>query len=432
MLLSSCRKNDFNEISISSVKSSQVASGKPNIIVILGDDIGYDAISSQGNSTFQTPNIDAMANAGMRFTQCHSSPLCSPSRVTIVSGQYNFRNYTVWGYLDPNQKTFATLLRDAGYATYVAGKWQFDGGDFSIHSLGFNSYCVWNPIQDDPAGSRYKDPKIYQQGAYVSSSKTQGQYGDDIFTDSVLLFIQKNKNKNFFVYYPITLCHYPYCPTPDDPEFKNWNSKTDKSDTAFFPSMINYMDKKVGQIIDSLKKWNLYHNTILMFIGDNGTPHHIFYYYNGTLTEGGKSNTTEAGTHVPLIVTWPAKITPVQTNRNLVDFTDFLPTFADAAGVGITSDYGIIDGHSFFNQLTGASYVPRDWIFDHYQPNTNSGNDKLRRWVQDTTYKLYDSTEKFYNILLDPLEKNPIRKKDMTHQEKLISNKFQSIMDTLK
>jgi len=428
-------KKDINEIKFQNESSDinkATLSGRPNIIIILGDDIGYDAITSQGNQSFQTPNLDAMAASGMRFTQCHGSPLCSPSRVMFVTGKYNFRNYKEWGVLDPREKTFGNLMKKAGYSTYVAGKWQLNGGDASIRGFGFDNYCVWNPSKDDRPGSHYKNPLIYTHGAFLPMSATANQYGDDIFTDSVLSFIQKNKSNNFFVWFPITLCHYPYCPTPDDREFKSWDSKGNPSDTKYFPSMIKYMDKKIGQIIDSLKIWNLYNNTILMFVGDNGTPHHIFYYYNGVLTEGAKSNSTEGGTHVTMIATWPNKITAPQVNRNLIDFTDFLPTLADAAGIAIPSNYGTIDGHSFYGQLAGTSYTPRDWIFCHYQPFTNNGNDKLKRWTQDTTYKLYDSTGKFYNIVSDPLEKNPITHSQMTAKEKSIAKEFQSIMDSLK
>jgi arylsulfatase A len=433
-LFPSCSKN-FEKIKAADqatdIASASNINSRPNFVIILGDDIGYDALTSQGNETFYTPRLDQMAEEGMRFTECHGSPLCSPSRVMFVSGKYNFRNYTVWGVINPNEKTFATLLRDAGYATYVAGKWQFDGGDASIHGIGFNSYCVWDPVKADQAGSHYKSPKIYQNGAYVTSTKTENKYGDDIFTDSVLLFIHRNKNNPFFVYYPITLCHSPYSPTPDDPQFASWDPKHNPSDTSYFPSMITYMDKKVGQIIDSLKRWNLYNNTIVMFAGDNGTPHHIYYLYNGILTEGSKSNSTEAGTRVSMIVTWPNKIAPGQINRNLVDFTDFVPTIADAAGVPITAAYGPLDGHSFYSQLTGAPDTPRNWIFCHYHPETNSGNDILKRWIQDSTYKLYDSSGKFYNISLDPLENSPIKSVNMTPYEKKKRSYFQAIMDTL-
>ncbi len=405
--------------------------GKPNIIFILGDDIGYDALTSQGNTTFSTPRIDELAQEGMRFTECHSAPLCSPSRTMLVTGKYNFRNYAQWGVLDPSQKTFANLLKDAGYKTYVAGKWQFDGGNAGILGFGYDNYCVWDPVKAAP-GNHYKDPKIYTHGSFISSDLTKGLYGDDIFTDSVLQFIDQNKTKPFFIYFPITLCHSPYSPTPDDPEFPTWIPGFDHNDTKFFPSMIKYMDKKIGQVVDSLKAWNLFNNTILIFAGDNGTPKHIFYYWNGVLTEGGKTQTTEKGTHVPLIVTWPNVIAPGQTNNNLVDFTDFLPTFGEAAGASITSSYGTIDGQSFFGQLTGGQYTPRDWIFCDYNRRSKP-QDKTTRWTQDVTYKLYDSTngKKFYNIVLDPQELTPLKTSDLTASEKKIRTKFQNIMDSL-
>src|SRR5689334_6327121 len=97
---------------------------RPNIVLILGDDIGVDVPTCYGGQSYETPNIDLMAQQGMKFTSCHSSPLCSPSRVCIMTGKYNFRNYTVWGVMDPNDNTFANLLQNAGYATFVAGKWQ--------------------------------------------------------------------------------------------------------------------------------------------------------------------------------------------------------------------------------------------------------------------------------------------------------------------
>jgi arylsulfatase A len=436
----SCQKTESlkptDKMAGSAYANNPAVTGKPNIIIILGDDIGYDALRVNGNQTFQTPNIDHMAQTGMRFTQCYGSPLCSPSRVMFVTGKYNFRNYTEWGVLNPNAKTFATLAKSAGYATYVAGKWQLDGGNDAIHSFGFDDYCVWYPINDGPIGSHYKNPNIYENGAFLSKTETEGKYGDDIFTSRVLSFIKKNKANNFFVYFPITLCHFPYNPTPDDPQFAGWKT-TNPSDPAYFPSMIKYMDKKVGQIIDSLQAWNLYNNTIVMFVGDNGTPHDIFYIYNGKLTEGDKSNSTSGGTHVPLIVTWPNRIAGGQVNNNLVDFTDFLPTVGEAAQISIPSTYGVVDGKSFYKQLTGASSTPRSWIFCHYRPNENhSTKDLLKRWMQNTTYKLYDSVGtpinyRFYNIVKDPLELTPIKSGNMTNSEKQLYTQFLNTMNTL-
>ena len=431
--LFSCTKTaDLKSIENKPVISDAVTSNKPNIILILGDDIGVDVPTSYGGQSYETPNIDMMAQLGMKFTQCHSSPLCSPSRVCIMTGKYNFRNYSEWGVMDPNDHTFGNLLQKAGYATYVAGKWQLDGGDAGIHGFGFDNYALWNPIKDGVrVGSHYKDPTVYTHAQFLPKSLTKGKYGDDIFTDSCLNFIDQNKDKNFFLYFPITLCHDPFCPTPDDPEFATWDSKGNPSDTSFFPSMIKYMDKKIGQIIQRLKDDSIYDNTMVIFVGDNGTPNDIWSWYNGELVQGGKSLTKEAGTHVPMTILWPKRIAPGQVNDNLVDFTDFLGTFADAARTKIPASFGTVDTHSFFNQLVGLNYTPRDWIFDHYQPNTNKGNDILVRWVQDHTYKLYDSVGTFYNIAVDPDEKHPIKKRNMTDYEKQRKKEFQSVLDSL-
>jgi arylsulfatase A-like enzyme len=436
LFYSSCRKAGElkpleNSEAVKGMDLSSIRNGRPNIILILGDDIGYGVPTCNGGESYKTPNIDRMAAEGMRFTNCYSAPLCSPSRFMFVTGKYNFRNYTFWGAMDPNEKTFANIMQDAGYATYVAGKWQFDGGDVSIKNQGYDDYAVWNPFKQEN-GSKYKNPKIYEKGAYLPDSETLNGYGDDIFTDSILSFVKSNKDNNFFVYYPITLCHYPYVPTPDDPQFENWNNRTDQPDTAYFPSMVKYMDKKIGQIMDSLKAWRLIKNTIVMFVGDNGTPHDIWFSQDGVYQEGGKSNSNASGTHVPLIVCWPKGIVPGQVNNNLVDFTDFVPTVADAAGTTIPGSFGTVDGVSFFNQLRGVSTEPRSWVFCHYAPNTNSGNTIVKRWINDTNYKLYDSTGKFYNILLDPEEISPIKKSAMTTDEKNKKSEFQQIMNTLK
>jgi len=437
LIYQSCRKTDtlthVETKSLSAgVASSAAANGKPNIILILGDDIGYGVPTCNGGETYETPNIDLMAANGMRFTNCYSAPLCSPSRFMFVTGKYNFRNYTYWGQMNTNEKTIANIMQDAGYATCVAGKWQFDGGDVSITNHGYDDYSVWNPFKEDN-GSHYKNPVIYENGAYLPASATVNRYGDDMFTDRILSFIKNNSDNNFFVYFPITLCHYPYSPTPDDPEFAAWNPKTGTPEARYFPSMVKYMDKKIGQLTDSLKAWDLYNNTILMFIGDNGTPHEIWFTYNGVYQEGGKSNSNESGTHVPMVVTWPdGGITPGQVNDNLIDFTDFAPTLAQAAETTIPASFGTVDGTSFLDQLKGLPTVPRSWVFCHYAPNTNNSNTTLKRWINDKTYKLYDNTGKFYNILLDPAEKRPIKKSAMTTAEKNKKAEFQQIMNTLK
>jgi arylsulfatase A len=416
----------------SSDNSAAATNGKPNIILILADDVGYGIPTVNGGQSYETPNLDRMAAAGMRFTNCYSSPLCSPSRFALMSGKYNFRNYDGWGTYAMSEQMMSNVMQDAGYKTYVSGKWQFDGGDASIRGHGFDGYSVWSAFRGDN-GSHYKAPRIYENSTYLPSAQVANLYGDDIFTDRVLSFVKNNKDTNFFVYFPITLCHYPYAPTPDDPEFAAWDNKTSQIDTAYFPSMVKYMDKKVGQLIDSLRAWKLFNNTIVMFVGDNGTPQDIWFTQDGVYQQGGKSSTTNAGTKVPMIVAWPAGgLAGGQVNNNLIDFTDFLPTVAEAAGTTIPADYGTPDGLSFLNQLRGLPSATRDWVFCHYEPGTDQPNgSKVRRWINNSTYKLYDSTGKFYNIALDPNERMPIKKSAMTPAEKALKNQFQATMNGL-
>jgi arylsulfatase A len=434
----SCKKTAESEaVSDATATAAEASaarvSSKPNIILVFADDIGYEVPTVYGGQSYQTPNIDRMAQQGMRFTNCFSSPLCSPSRISLVTGKYNFRNYDEWGVLHTTEKTFGNLLKDAGYATYAAGKWQMDGGDTGIKQFGFAQYSVWNAVKNGEApGSHYKNPKIFENGAYLPESYTDEKYGDDIFTNRVLNFIDANKSNPFFVYYPISLCHAPYCPTPADAAFASWDPKGNPSNLSFFPSMVKYMDAQIGLITDKLTALGISENTIIIFTSDNGTPSDFNSLYNGKWIKGGKSNTNKWGINVPMTILWPGTIAPGLVNDNLVDFTDFLPTFAELANTAVPASYGTTDGKSFAKQLTGQSYIPRDWVFNHYQPYTNSGNDKLKRWINNKTYKLYDNTGKFYNIAIDPDEKSPIAERKQTAEEKTIRKNFQTIMNGLK
>src|SRR5690242_18949976 len=143
-----------------------------------------------------------MARNGMNFTQCHASPMCSPSRVSLLTGKYNFRNYTHWSIMDTAQKTFGIISQNAGYAKGWFGKWQLDGGETSINKFGFNSYCVFDPFEYCVT-NKYKNPRIYTSGAFVPDIQNSDKYGEDIFTDSAMNFIERNKSVPFLLYYPM-------------------------------------------------------------------------------------------------------------------------------------------------------------------------------------------------------------------------------------
>ncbi|MBG9378210.1 sulfatase-like hydrolase/transferase [Panacibacter sp. DH6] len=436
----SCKK-EFNALTDTSSSNllSVAIPVKPNIVLILADDIGYEVPAVNGGQSYNTPNIDMMAAAGMRFTQCYGSPMCSPSRFMLLTGKYNFRNYTVWGIMDRNQRTIANMLADQGYDTYALGKWQLDGGDTSVKTFGFNSsYTIFAQYDDGTLThdafhntyGRYKSPELYANGLQLGKS-TVNKYCDDILVDSLTAYAARSsqQGKPFFIYYSTSLCHHPYSPTPDDPEYNAWDPNNKLSDSTFFPSMVQYMDKKIGNIFSRFDSMNLTGNTVFIFLGDNGTPSAITSVYLGDSIRGGKMKSTTWGTHVPLIVYWRGMIPANTVNSDLVDFTDFLPTLAGIARIPVPKTYGTIDGVSFAPRLAARPGTPRSWIFCHYDPEQNQPS-VLKRWIQDTTYKLYDSTGRFYNVYLDPYEKNNL--KTLTPEQEAVKVRFQSILDSLK
>ena len=221
----SCRKTVTQNEITGATKESTLLTGKPNIIFIVADDFGFEIPTCNGGESYSTPTIDFLSENGMRFTQCYSLPMCSPSRVELITGKYNFRNYTVWVSLNTSEKTFANMLHHGGYTTCYAGKWQLDGGDSSIYKFGFDKYLVWHPFLNisEPIENkyRYKNPHLYQHSNFCCS-QTAGKYADDMFVDYIFRFIDSNLTKPFFVLYSTSLVHEPYGPTPDDPEFATW------------------------------------------------------------------------------------------------------------------------------------------------------------------------------------------------------------------
>lgn len=405
---------------------------KPNIILILADDLGYEVPTCNGGQSYSTPNIDRMAAGGIRFTNCNACPLCSPSRVELLTGKYNFRNYGAWGVLDTTNRTFANMLKDAGYKTLVSGKWQLAGGDTSINIFGFDDYAVYDPFNSGIGkGSRYKDPSVYMRGQLLNRDSLRNDYGDDIFTNKVLNFIDNNKTNPFFIYFPICLVHYPFEPTPDDPEFADWDPSRGNADTRFFPSMVKYLDKKVGQVLNKVDSLGIGSKTIVIFVGDNGTDGRIYSQFENTRIRGGKSKTYFTGTHVPMIVWGPGAITPGIINDQLIDFSDFLPTLADMAHILKPVNYGPLDGISFYPSLLGRPTNVRQWMFCNYDQNEEGERNPIRRWVWNTTYKLYDTTGLFYNLHSDAYETNPIPSVSLTPEEAATKENFQQILNRM-
>jgi arylsulfatase A len=444
----SCRKTEFSYVVNYSTNSTINTRPQPNIILMLADDVGYEVPTFTGGQSYSTPNLDAIAAGGLQFTQAHTAPLCSPSRFMLMTAKYNFRNYTSWGKMDTSQRTIANLLKSVGYTTCAAGKWQFDGGDASIHAFGFDKYLVTEPfragIEDDNKLQFYKNPQIYENGAYWPDSATNGKYGEDIIRNYMFHYIDSvttlPKKQPFFIYWATNLVHKPFSPTPDDPEFATWDptKRSQPGDSVYFPSMVAYEDKEVGMLLSKLQADSISNNTLILWLGDNGTATEIYSLWNGQWIQGGKSHTTEAGTHVPMVAYMPGQISPNKKDTSLISIVDFMSTIGTAAHANIPSGYGTTDGISFYNQMFGDYSIVRPWIFCHYLGSGKNETNPLflKRWMQDYTYSQYDTLQssisrKLFNITLDPLEQNPIGASEKTQQEKQLSKQYLQTMSTL-
>jgi arylsulfatase A len=419
------------------------ADRKPNVILIMADDASWECFGSYGAEDYKTPNIDKLASKGIQFDQCYSTPICTTTRVKLMTGQYNFRNYTHFGYLNPREKTFGHLLQQAGYKTAIAGKWQLNGlyhgapgnqDRMRPMKAGFDESFLWQVTKgkskNEGGGERFWSPPIEHNGTLISAETNHGKYGPDLMTDFLCNFMEKNKDHPFFVYYPMVLVHDPFLPTPDSIgnmslEEASIQPKDPKQLKINFVAMVNYMDKLVGKIADKVESLGLSEDTIILFTADNGTNVKITSGWNGIDIPGGKAGLTDRGTHVPLVAYWKGHTPKGGVSKDLVESTDFYATIADAAGVELGED-DPIDGRSFFPQLTGANAHPRDWVLNHYQPYWGA---MPGQYVRTVDYKLYRDGH-FYEVSKDLFENRDIAR-TTAPTAVAAKEKLQSILDQL-
>jgi arylsulfatase A len=374
-----------------------LAADRPNVILIMADDLGYETIGANGGTSYKTPSLDRLAADGVRFTHCFVQPLCTPTRVQLMTGKYNVRNYVDFGNMDPQAVTFGNYFKQAGYKTCMAGKWQLGRDPELPKKYGFDEYCLWQHTRRPP---RYANAGLEING--VEKDYSGGEYGPDIVNDYAIDFVSRHKDSPFFLYYPMMLTHGPYQPTPDSPDYdRTAIGENVNRDERHFGEMVTYMDKLIGKLVARLDELQLREKTLLVFLGDNGTGAGTRSMMGNKVVIGGKGSTTEAGMHVPLIVSWPKTAARGKVNSDLVDSTDFLPTICAAAGIDVPKDTKL-DGQSFLPQVRGETGRPRSWIYSWYSPR---GED-LREFAFNHRYKLYQTGE-FYDLSSDPAEKNP-------------------------
>jgi arylsulfatase A len=345
----------------------------PNFVVIMADDIGAKELSCYGQTKFHTPNLDRLAETGVKFETCYAAPICHPSRLMLMTGQYGCHNgvYNFAGRrggpepdspvedIARSHVTFANLLKKRGYATALAGKWQLSGEQpHLIKECDFDEYCIWAYEHNLPGGvkhtggyegarkpSRYWHPSIVKNGEYVPT--TLDDYGPDIHHAFAADFMARHKDEPFLLYYPMCLTHGPHMPTPDTLKPGQDRFQDGKQN---FPAVVEYLDTLVGRLVAELDRLGLRENTILFFTGDNGTGGE------------GKGAPTELGARVPMIVNGPGLVKPRGSSMELTDLSDVVPTLCDFAGAPLPEGR-VIDGISLAPYLRGDSEQTRDWIF---------------------------------------------------------------------
>ena len=406
------------------------ANQRPNIILILADDVGHEVIETDD---YETPTLDAMAEHGLKFTQCYVTPLCTPTRLSIMTGQYGHRNYDNFGSFPKSQvdQTFGTMMQQAGYRTCFAGKWQL--GPYSPSEMGFDQHLKYITYEGVKINQNYfwnpTDASILSR-IFVNDKKITEpvEYGPDYVLDFIQDFVTTESDKPFFVYYPMLLTHGPFQPTPDteDKDFSEEKAYTNL--VKYFPDNVKYMDKLVGQLISTVVEAGIAENTVILFLGDNGSPG-IKAMVNGELRGGGKTRFTDAGTHVPFLAYWKGKTPVGLAIDDLVDASDFYATIAELAGVPEMSEGR--DGVSFAPQLLGQTGTKRDWAFCHYKGKPKPGETITGAyWIRDKNWKLYYDG-RLVNVANDYWENSPIMPSEDTEMSRSIRRRLQSDMDTL-
>lgn len=425
--------------------SAAAASERPNIVLIMADDVGIDGFGSYGGDSYSTPRIDALAAEGLRFTHAYSQPLCTPTRVQIMTGKYNQRNWLYFGIFDPRERTFGHLLKDAGYRTCIAGKWQlqsYDPPDFpnadrrrgtglKVSEAGFDEWSLFHSWHTEDKGSRYANPTFDRNGEIVGP--LDGEYGPDTWVAFLLDFMKRHRDSGdpLFLYYPMALPHWPMLPTPDSEEWKD-PSKRLVEDTKYFPDMVAYMDKAVGRLVDGIAELGLREDTLILFYSDNGTDARLETTLKGERFQGGKASPLQTGIRVPLIANWPGTIEAGSVSDALVDASDFLPTLADVAMAEIPADWHQ-DGISFAPLLTGGERVKeRGWSFFWYDPRPGWDKEKFSRHVfaLDHRYKLFDDG-RLFDIAGEDFREQPLDMENLSPDAESARKKLRRAIDAM-
>ena len=413
------------------VVSSDVAaacenpSRRPNIVLILADDLGYGDLRCCGAEDMRTPHLDELFAAGMQFTNAYANcPVCSPTRAALLSGRYQnivgvpgvIRTHpeNSWGWLSPNTELLSSVVRRAGYRTAIVGKWHLGlESPNTPNERGFDVFRGFlGDMMDDYYHHRRHDVNYMRNG---TAEIDPTGHATDLFTDWAVEFLdQQNDGKqSFFLYLAYNAPHTPIQP-PED-----WLKKVQQREPSMRPNraklvaLIEHMDHGVGRVMAALKANDQWDNTIVVFTSDNGGQLDVGAN-NGPLRDG-KQSVYEGGLKVPMSVVWPRRIAASSQTPFAAMSMDILPTLLDAAGVPLPDG---LDGRSFLPTLLGESQdaLRNQWLFTRREGGLRYGGKTIEA-IREGDWKLLQNSPfeplQLYNLAVDPQEQNNVADSNM-------------------
>ncbi len=413
---------------------------KPNIVFIYIDDLGYGDLGCYGNSTVKTPNIDKLATNGRKFTNYYAnSPICSPSRVAVTTGQYpqrwriqsylasrsKNRSRKMANYLDPKAWTVAKLMKNENYATAHFGKWHMGGGrDVGDAPLPAEYGYDESWVSFEGLGNRYIFPNGHLaeasiklgRGDIVKGPKSQST---EFYVNKSIEFVRKNKNRPFYLRLCPNDVHDPH--KPKEENLTKWKTVTNNPFKQKFYAVLEGMDKQIGRLIKEIEFLELAKNTLIIFTSDNGPTDWPSYYKKGWEPPGStgsffgrKWSLYEGGIRMPFIACWDGKIPPGTIDKKtIISGIDLLPTFCEIADVPIL-DKTNLDGKDMSKAILGTPIEREQPLFWEYGAfgSIKPGDEKYispKLAIRDGKWKLLmnpDETNKeLYNLNKDPGEK---------------------------
>ncbi len=420
----------------------------PNIIFILADDMGYGDLGCYGQQYISTPNIDKLASKGIKFTQHYTGcTVSAPSRSTLLTGQHTGHT-SIRGNaerqpegqepLEAGTYTVAQMLKDAGYATGAFGKWGlgFPGSCGDPNMVGFDTFVGYNCQR---VAHNYFPYHIWHNQERVILEGNKGDkyddYAQDIIHDEAIKFIEENSDNPFFVYLPYVIPHaelkvpndeilesyagklpagkpYKGVDSPDVKSYKNGGYASVEEPRSVYAAMITRLDKYVGEVVTKLEELGIAENTIIIFASDNGPSAEGGAdpkFFNSTASlRGGKRDMYEGGIRTPLIIYWPEVVTESRESDHISAFWDFMPTFADCAGIETPSN---LDGISLYPTITNqGEQLEHEYLYWEFH---EKGGKIAVRWGEWKGVKLNygeapDSDMELFNLKDDPFEKENI------------------------